>query len=91
MEMNMPLETSLDSAIFTDPGTLAVVFGMRNFNVDQTVRVSITAEAIQKLGGGGNPIDVVRAHRGPLERLASEKFDKQGGGTNVTVLEGDLV
>lgn len=87
----MPLEPSTDTTAHTDPGTSAVVFSMKNFMVDEVVRVSVTPEAIQKLGGSGNPIEVVKAHRSELERAASSKFDRQGGGTEVTVWEEDLV
>lgn len=87
----MPLEPSADKTAFSDPGTLSVVFPMQNLMIDQSVRVAISADAIQKLGGSGNPVEVVLAHRSKLERIASSKFDQQGGGTEITVRADDLI
>ena len=86
----MPLEPSSATTFYSDPGTLAVVFAMKNLMVDQDVRVAIAADAVQKLGGSGNPIEVVQAHRATLESVASAKFDRQGGGTEVSIREEDL-
>lgn len=87
----MPLDPSTAATVYTDPGTSSVVFTMQNQTIDQSVRVIVAAEAVQKLGGSGNPVDVVQAHRSNLERIASSKFDKQGGGTEVSVREEDLL
>ena len=86
----MPLEPSTEAAAYSDPGTLAVIFSMQNLMIDQTVRVTIAAEVIKKLGSG-NPIEIVQAHRHALERIASNKFDQQGGGTEVSVREEDFI
>lgn len=86
----MPLEAVIDPAVYIDPGSVAVVFKMKNFMIDETVSVTVAWEAIQKLGGSPSPIEVFKAHRAELERIASNKFDHQGGGTEVTVREEDL-
>jgi hypothetical protein len=86
----MPLEPTTDTTAYSDPATLAVIFAMQNLMIDQSVRVSVAADAVQKLGGSGNPIEVVQAHRSALELIASTKFDQQGGGTEVIVREEDL-
>ena len=87
----MPLEPATRLAAHTDPATLSVVFAMKNAMADEIVRVTISPDAIQKLGGGPDPIEVFETNRGALERIASAKFDRMGGSAEVTVREEDLV
>lgn len=87
----MPLEALRETAAFTDPSTLAIVFQMRSFEIDQPVRVTVQHDALLKLGGGANPLSVFELHRAEIETLASEKFDRQGSATEVTVLGQDLL
>lgn len=87
----MPLNAVRETAAFTDPGTLAIVFQMRNFEIDQPVRVTVQHDALLKLGGGANPLSVFELHRAEIETLASEKFDRQGGASEITILEQDLL
>ena len=87
----MPLEPFTRTAAYTDPTTLSVVFAMKNAMADEIVRVTISSNAIQKLGGGPDPIEVFEINRVALERIASAKFDRMGGSAEVTVREADLV
>ena len=87
----MPLEPATRVAAHTDPATLSVVFAMKNAMADEIVRITISPKAIQKLGGGPDPIEVFEKNRVALERIASDKFDRMGGSAEVTVREEDLV
>lgn len=88
----MPLEQTSNANAFTDPGTSALVFTMRDAHMDRDVRVLITPEAVRTLGAGGlSPIDIFSEHRDLLHALASSKFDVMGGGTEVVIEDRDLV
>ena len=84
----MPLEKS--SEPFTDPATLDLIFSMRDQMMAHTVTVSVTRDALKKLGPGQNPLEIFKAHRLTLENVASTKFDEINGGTEVTILAEDL-
>lgn len=83
----MPLEPSSQTMIFADLDSTSVMFSMLDIRANKSVKVVISSEAIQRLS---NPIIVVEAHRAELARIASDKFDRMGGGSKVTVQEEDL-
>ncbi len=89
----MPLEPTLHPHAFTDPGTSALVFMMRDVLLDREIRITIEPEAVRTLAAGGlSPLDIFQEHRDALQSLASSKFDAIGGsGTEVVIENRDLV
>ena len=85
----MPLERTVDATAFTDPGTLSVVFQMKDLDLDRQVRVTVHTGALQKLDGGANPLSAFELNREKIEGIASAKFDRQGGG-EIVVREEDV-
>lgn len=85
----MPLQRPNDATAFTDPATLSVVFQMNDGEQDRPVRVTIQADALQKLHGGANPLSTFEMNRDAIETIASAKFDAQGGG-EIVVREDDV-
>lgn len=88
----MPLEPTLNAHAFTDPGTSALIFMMRDALMDRDVRVTVEPEAVRTLAAGGMaPLEIFKKHRDALQSLASSKFDAIGGGTEVVIEDRDLV
>jgi hypothetical protein len=88
----MPLEPTLNAHAFTDPGTSALVFMMRDALMDRDIRVTIEPRAVRTMAVGGmSPLEIFREHREALQSLASSKFDAIGGGTEVVIEDRDLV
>lgn len=87
----MPLEPTQNTHAFTDPGTLDLVFSMRDPSTDSDVQITVEADAVRALASGrASPLDVVREHRDMLETAASNKFDSTRGMSSVVVRRDDL-
>lgn len=86
----MPLEPVEEAAAFTDPSTNAVSLVMRDIVADRQVKVAVEPAALQKFPSGSNPVQIVQDNRAAIAQAASAKFDRVGGGTELTIGPDDL-
>lgn len=86
----MPLE-AYAAEDYVDPGCFDVTFSMREMMTDLPIRITVERCAIEKLGFRDMPLDAFASFAPALKGIASRKFDRQGGGTEVSLVSGDLL
>ena len=69
----MAFEASFENA-FLDPGTNALQFLMRNPMTDEFITVLVGADALRKLGGSTNPLEILKRFHTELVASASAKM-----------------